>query len=112
MQIIEKKPVPMAVVKEALHKVEQTFGASNMRYEQKKVFAYTSKFSNLNAKDACELQEKLSKLNIGLSEEQIVKICDILPETNDMVRAIFGKDKFKYEEEKIKEIIDCVLQYK
>lgn len=112
MRIVEKKPVPMAVVKEALHKVEQTLGAASMKYEQKKVLEYTTKFSKLNAKDACELQEKLNNLNMNLSAEQVVKICDVLPETNDMVRAIFGKDKFKYDEEKIKSIIDCVLQYK
>lgn len=112
MKIIEKRPIPMAVVKETLHEREKALEGVNLMYEQRKLLDYTAKFSKLNAKDAVELQEKLNGLKLNLTPEQVVKICDILPETVDDVRAVFRKEKFKYDEDKIKGIIDCVMQYK
>ena len=59
-----------------------------------------------------ENMKKLSELELKLTEEQIVKICDLLPETVDDMRAIFAKERFKYSEDEIKKILDIVDQYR
>ena len=48
---------------------------------------------------------QLSKLELDLTDDNIIKIVDLLPETVDDVRAIFAKERFRYNEEEIKKII-------
>ena len=58
------------------------------------------------------MKKKLVGLELGLSQEQLIKICDILPETVDDIRAVFAKERFKYSEEEIRKIIDILDQYR
>jgi len=113
MKIIEKKLITLSRVREILLKREkEAIEGEPMTDEQKRLLNYTSKFSKLSAKDAKDLQKKLTELNLGLSEAQIVKIVDVLPKNVDEVRAIFSKDeKFAYTADELKQIVDSVAQY-
>jgi len=68
--------------------------------------------TKLKIKDVRELEKKLGELDMNLTEEQIIKMCDLLPETVDDVRAIFAKERFRYNEGEIKKILDIIAQYR
>ncbi|RLI94346.1 MAG: RNA polymerase Rpb4, partial [Candidatus Altiarchaeales archaeon] len=83
-----------------------------MLYEQRRALEHARASSKLKLKDVNEMIKKLEELNLNLSEDQLIKICDLLPETVDDVRAIFAKERFRYAEEEIKKIIDILDQYR
>ena len=113
MKIIKEKYVTLTEVKDILTKKEKTAvkEEKELLYEQKRALEHAQKYAKLKAKDVKELTKKLGELELSLTEEQIVKICDFLPKEVDDVRAIFAKERFKYNEEDIKKIIDLVAQY-
>jgi len=113
MKIIKKRLTTLSHVREILLKREkESVDGEQMTDEQKRLLNYTSKFSKLSVQDAEELQKKLSGLNLKLSDEQIVKIIDVFPKNVDEVRALFSKDeKFTYNADEIKQILECIAQY-
>jgi len=114
MKIIEHHPVSMAEARELLDKTAEKYAKEDkeLYYEQKKAIDYVHRFSKLSAENAKELEKKLKGLDINFEESQIVKICDLLPEDADGIRAILAKERFKYDEEEIKRILDTVAQYR
>ncbi|MFH1125922.1 MAG: RNA polymerase Rpb4 family protein [Candidatus Altiarchaeota archaeon] len=114
MKQISERPVTLAEVREVLKQQEKEYADQNKEplYEQKRAREHSEKFAKLTPKQAKELSEKLAGLSIQLPAERIVKIADLLPETTDDVRVIFSKERFKYTEEEIKQIIDLVAGYR
>jgi len=114
MNLIEQKPVSLAQVHDILKRKEKEYAESGLElgYEQKKALEHTAKFSKISAKDAKDLEGKLSALELTLTPDRVVKIIELLPESIDDVRAIFAKERFKYTEEDIKKITDLVDQYR
>ncbi len=112
MDIVEQKVVPLARVREILEKVAEgyTEEGRELLYEQKRALEHARRFPKLSVAETEELISNLQDFN--LKPEQIIKICDLLPETVDDVRAIFEKERFRYTEDEIKKIIDLVAQYK
>jgi DNA-directed RNA polymerase subunit F len=114
MKIISEKYVSLAEVKKILKDKEKICSKDGreLLYEQKRAQEHSQKYAKLGVKDVRELMKKLGELDMNLTEEQIIKICDFLPETVDDVRAIFAKERFRYKEEEIKKILDPVAQYR
>jgi len=114
MEIIEQHTIPMAEVKEILDRITEEYNkeSKELYYVQGKALNHAHKFTKLSLKDAKEMQEKLNELNINLEESQVVKICDMLPEDADDVRAILAKERFKYSQEELNRIIDTVAKYR
>jgi DNA-directed RNA polymerase subunit F len=114
MDVLGEKPVTLAEVKSILKKKEDEYVQSDIElsYEQKRGLEHASKFMKIDSKESGELAEKLGGIGLELSEERIVKIIDLMPESVDDVRAIFAKERFKYTEEDIKKITDLVAQYR
>jgi len=115
MEIIDEKPITISEVKEILTKRDKNL-TTGLSEQEARIFNkaknYVIKFSKLSSEDAKGLKEKIKELNLNLSEENIVKIVDILPKTPDELRTLFSKEeKFKYNEEEIKKILDCIAQY-
>ena len=102
----------MAKVREILEKVTEgyTEEEKELLYEQKRALEHARRFPKPSVADTEELISKLQ--NLELKPGQIIKICDLLPETVDDVRAIFEKERFRYGEDEIKKILDLVAQYK
>ncbi|MFH1403837.1 MAG: RNA polymerase Rpb4 family protein [Candidatus Altiarchaeota archaeon] len=114
MDVLEEKPVTLATVESILKKKEKEYkeGEIELSYEQRRALEHSSKFKHLNVKDSEKLGKELAGVGLDLSEERVVKIIDLMPETVDDVRAIFAKERFKYTEEDIKKITDLVAQYR
>lgn len=104
----------LAEVKHILKAVEKGYKAAGAEpfYEQQRALEHASRYAKLNLKDATALTKKISELELGLTPERVIKIVDLLPETVDDVRAIFAKERFKYSEDEIKQIIDIVDGYR
>jgi DNA-directed RNA polymerase subunit F len=114
MKAVSETPVTLSEVADILSKKEKEYKAEGkeMLYEQKRALEHARNNVKLNPKQARELAGKLSELNSELNAERAVKIVDLMPETVDDVRVIFAKERFKYEEEDIKKILDLVAQYR
>ncbi len=114
MEIIDEVDIPLADVKKILMAKEKAYKAEGreMLYEQRRALEHAKHALKLNFRDTHLLMKKLMELGLELTDEQIVKICDLLPETVDDVRAIFAKERFKYDEDSIKKILDTIAQYR
>lgn len=114
MKSVAETPITLSEVAEILSKKEKEYKAESkeMLYEQKRALEHARTQVKLTPKQAKELAKKLGELNQEINPERAVKIVDLLPETPDDVRAIFAKERFKYEEEDLKKILDLVAQYK
>ncbi|MEA3255851.1 MAG: RNA polymerase Rpb4 family protein [Candidatus Altiarchaeota archaeon] len=114
MKIINERSIPLAEVRNILRekKREYTKEEKEQLYEQKRALDHANKSTKLNLKDSKKLIKELSQLEFKLGENQIIRICDLLPETVDDMRAIFAKERFRYTEEEIKKILDIVDQYR
>ena len=114
MNIVSERNITLAEVKNILKdkKKEYTDEEKELFYEQKRAFDHASKAAKLSVKDANKLIEDIRAIGLSLSEDQMIKIADLLPETVDDVRAIFAKERFKYGEEDIKKVLDVVAKYR
>ncbi|MEA1924924.1 MAG: RNA polymerase Rpb4 family protein [Candidatus Altiarchaeota archaeon] len=114
MKIIDERYIPLVEVKEILGKKERDYQEEEkeMLYEQKRALDHARRATKLESKDVKEMKKKLDELEMGLSQEQLIKICNILPETVDDIRAVFAKERFKYSEEEIRKVIDILDQYR
>ncbi len=114
MKIINEKYVSLAEVKKTLKGRESKYAKEKkeLLYEQRRALEHSQRYAKLKTKDVNELTKKLSELDLNLTEEQVVKMCDFLPETVDDVRAIFAKERFRHKEEEIKKILDLIVQYR
>jgi DNA-directed RNA polymerase subunit F len=114
MNRISEEPVPLAEVVEILKKKEKEYSAEGKEFvfEQKRALEHAKSSVKLGKKDAQALAKEISELGLNLTKEWTVKIVDLLPESVDDVRAIFAKERFKYEEADIKKIIDVVDKFR
>lgn len=114
MNLVSEEPITLAEVADILKKKEKQYKdeEKEFSYEQKRALDHSKTSAKLNKRDSLALQKKLTELELNLNPEWVVKIVDLLPESVDDVRAIFAKERFKYEEADIKQITDLVDQYK
>lgn len=114
MNIIDEKYLPLAEVRRILEEKEKLYSkdGKDMLYEQRRALEHAQKSAKISLKDTEELMKRLNDLDLQLTEEQSIQICNLLPETVDDVRAIFAKERFKYGEEDIKKVLDIIAQYR
>ncbi len=114
MKVINERNISLAGVRKILEDKEKTYVSADMElfYEQKRALEHARRYAKLSLKDIEELRKKIGELDMGLSEGQVVKICDFLPEDVDDVRAIFAKERFKYSKEDIQKILDLIAGYR
>ena len=114
MKILEQKVITLAQAREILEKTNKEYETEEMEllYEQKRALDHARKFSKLAVGDIKKMGDELKGLDLDLKNEHIVKICDFLPDSVDRIRAIFAKERFRYDEEQIKKILDVVAKYK
>ena len=107
MKQISEKPATLSEVKKIVKEQEKEYSEDEKEtlYEQKRAKEHAGHFAKLTVKQAKELVDQLGTLEIRLPAERVVKIVDLLPESTDDVRAIFAKERFKYMEEEIKQIM-------
>ena len=101
-------PVSLAEVKNILKKVSKE--RKELLYEQRIALEHAQKFAKLNVKKTNDMIKELKSLDF-LEEIHAVKIADILPTTQDDVKAIFAKERLSLGENEIKKILDIVVKY-
>jgi len=78
--------------------------------KEEKVKQFIKKFIKLSAKDAKQLKEELTKLDlIKLKDEHIVKIADFLPE--DAAELIKIVSSVSFDQDEITKILEIVKKY-
>lgn len=107
MEIVEAKPVPMGVAKDIMLKKEKN---EEISYEQKLAIEHLKKFTKLSKDKALKLAEEVSGV-VKLSEEVLVQIVDVLPQTKDEIRTILASEKFSLRDEEIDKILEIIKKY-
>ncbi len=83
---------------------------NEMRFERRKAVENTTKFAKLGAKESRALINELLELE-KTKEEIAIRIADLMPKSNNEVRAIYAKERFTLTEANIEKILDCVAKY-
>lgn len=102
------KHISLAEVKNRLKKIEKE--RKELIYEQRISLEHAQKFAKLSVKQTKEMVKDLTKLG-SIEENHANKIADILPESDDDVKAIFAKERFTPNESEIKKILEIVGKY-
>ena len=103
-----RRLMSLSEVKNTLKKIEKE--RKELIYEQRIALEHAQKFVKLSVKQTKDLLKDIMKLeNIG--ENHAYKIADILPITEDDVKAIFAKERFTPNENDIKNILKIVGKY-
>jgi len=102
------KLVSLAEVKNILKKIEKD--RKELIYEQRIALEHAQKFAKLSVKQTKDLIKDL--INLGnIEEHHAYKIADILPSSDDDVKAIFAKERYTPSETEIKKILEIVGKY-
>jgi DNA-directed RNA polymerase subunit F len=100
--IKNKEPISMVEAIDYLNKEDE---------KGKEIIGFAKRFTKINSKKGKEIKLKLRELNlIKLKEEDISKIIDLLPETNEELNRIFSE--ISLDEDEIKKILDTVKEHK
>lgn len=100
--------VSLAEAKNILKKVEKD--RKELIYEQRIALDHAQKFSVLPVKKINEIISDLQKIEL-IKEAQAFKIADILPTTEDDVKAIFAKERITPSEGDIKQILKIIEKH-
>jgi DNA-directed RNA polymerase subunit F len=102
------KIVSLAEVKNILKKISKE--RKELLYEQKIALEHAEKFAKLSAKQTKDLITDLLKID-HMDELQAYKIADILPNTDDDLKAIFAKERYTPNDKEIKNILEIVKKH-
>jgi len=97
-------------VKEPKGGEEEVEVEKEVRYERRKAYEHTTKFSKLKAGNSRALINELLGF-AKMKEEIAVRIADVVPKSANEVRAIYAKERFTLTESDIEKILDCVAKY-
>ncbi|MCI0480345.1 MAG: RNA polymerase Rpb4 family protein [Candidatus Dadabacteria bacterium] len=97
----------LAEVKALLEKEQE---GRELSMEQKYALSHAQKFAKIEVKDSRKLYKELAGIK-QLSDGQVCKLVDILPEYSEEVRAIFAKERMTLEPEVIEEILKAIKKY-
>lgn len=103
-----EKLVSLAEVKNMLKKISKE--RKELIYEQRIALEHAEKFAKLSAKQTKDLITELLKLD-HVEESHAYKIADILPNTEDDVKAIFAKERYTPNDKEIKNILETVKKH-
>jgi len=102
------KIISLAEVKNLLKKINKE--RKELLYEQKIALEHAEKFAKLSAKQTKDLVAELMKLD-HVEEIHAYKIADILPNTEDDIKAIFAKERYTPNDKEIKNILEVVKKH-
>nr|MCK4930449.1 hypothetical protein [Nanoarchaeota archaeon] len=109
-EVIEKKSINMAVLREELANIKKR--DKELSFRGTKTEEYVNEFVILKPKQAEELYKKLEKLNIPrLKEVHINKIIDIMPSNVEELKVIMQGYSLPVTNENLKKIVDAVSKY-
>lgn len=102
------KIISLTEAKNILRKISKE--RTEMIYEQKIALEHAERFAKLPVKQIKELIDELLKIE-HIEEQQAYKIADIVPTTEDDIKAIFAKERYTPNEKELKHILEIVQKY-
>lgn len=106
MRIVSSKPIPMAEVLDVLS--ERKNGGEELGYEQANALEHSTGFAGCDSKKAEGILKKVKAASPKIDEETAVKIVDIIPKSEETLRAILLKNKIEISDVEIKDIMKAV----
>jgi len=108
--IVSEKPVTACEVRQELAKIKEKMGSLSSR--AMRTVDYLNQTVSLEPKKAKELFEKIAKLNIPrLKEQHICKIIDIMPATENELKAVLQGYVVTVSADSIKKMAAVVADY-
>lgn len=105
-KVLSSKPIPLIKVKEMLKELSKE---GELTYEQTLTLKYAEKFSKLPKTKVEKLIEELMKVD-GMTEQLAIKTADLLPQNEEILSLIIGKNA-KISNEDMQKIIKLVKSY-
>jgi DNA-directed RNA polymerase subunit F len=102
------KYVSLAEVKNILKKISKE--RKELIHEQTIALEHAEKFAKLSAKQTKDLITELLKLD-HVEEIHAYKIADIIPTTEDDVKAIFAKERYTPNDKEVKTILETIKKH-
>jgi DNA-directed RNA polymerase subunit F len=110
LEIVEKKPINMSVLREELADIKKRDG--ELSFRGAKTEEYVTEFASLKPKQAEELYAKIEKINIPrMKDSYINKIIDMLPASVAELKVIMQGYALPVTNENLKKIVDCVAEF-
>jgi DNA-directed RNA polymerase subunit F len=110
IEIVEKKSMSMASLKEELADIKKRDG--ELSFRGTKTEEYLNEFSTIKPKQAEELYAKIEKLGIPrLKDSHINKIIDMMPASVAELKVVMQGYSLPVTNENLKKIIDLVADY-
>jgi len=106
MKIVSSKPIPMADVLGVL--AERKKAGEELGYEQANALEHSEAFAGADSKKAEAILKKVKAASPKIDDETAVKIVDIMPKTEETLKAILLKNKIEISMEEIKDIMKAV----
>jgi len=108
MEVLNEETITVPEAKEIMVKRSKE---RDLSYEQKICLEYLEKVCKMPVEKAKEMIEELSKIAI-LRPRYIALIINMMPDTEDEVKALFSKEITNLKKNEIQQIIDIVKKYK
>ena len=102
------KIISLAEVKNILKKISKE--RKELLHEQKIALEHAERFAKLSAKQTKDLITELMKLD-HIEEVHAYKIADIIPTTEDDIKAVFAKERYTPNEKEVKNILEIVKKH-
>ncbi|HIH45435.1 MAG TPA: RNA polymerase Rpb4 family protein [Candidatus Methanoperedenaceae archaeon] len=109
-QVVGEENLTLAEVKGILDntRAERAGETKELGYELRKAIAHSEAFAKLDPKKSRELVNELLKLE-KMKPEIAIRIADILPQSNDEIRALYAKERFTLSEDDLKKILELAI---
>jgi len=109
-KIISEQALSLYDVKKELKSIKKR--DENLSVRANRVQEYVDQFSSLSEKDATQLKEKLTALEIPrMKEEYISKIIDIMPVSADDVKIVLSGYGITVKNEHVQKIADTLAEF-
>ena len=109
-EIIDKKPINMATLREELANIKKRDG--ELSFRGNKTEEYVNEFTILKPKEAEELFKKIDGLKIPrLKDTHINKIIDTMPASVDELKVIMQGYSLPVTNDNLKKIVDAVSKH-
>ena len=110
IEVVEKKSINMAALKEELAEVKKR--DTELSFRGNKTEEYLNEFAILKPKQAEELYKKIESISIPrLKDSHINKIIDMMPASVAELKVIMQGYALPVTNENLKKIVDCIAEF-
>jgi DNA-directed RNA polymerase subunit F len=109
-EVIEKTPMNIVQVKDALERIHKT--ETELNFRAQKAEEYAQDFAKLSTKDAAALYDKLVALDIPrLRDVHLHKLIDLMPQSEKHVKLILSAMNVSPTADSAKKLADTITEF-